>query len=470
MKLNYFLILTFSLLPISNIYSQILDSLVVYKPNYLDELERSSKRIFNNDETENIEIYQVYDNKWINRDKDYEKINTDNKLAIKSQFKWNENSWEKINETKYSYTDTSKLTEGYTFSNAEKTGLIKMSEYFFEDSTIFNTFYYKWEYGSWLPDKLIVLFYDYGNILIERQEWIWDWDLMDWKRSYLYETILYTDLEIYQKNEYRYSDDHWWKWIQKDYYYDGNLLTKIIKLNRWSESEEFKPSEKNEYSDHDAKRRPKTDEHYLWNIDSEKWYLSAVIKKEYDQWDNEILYESRKWNNQYNYFEYGYKDEKEYNETGKRTYFARYDWSPYISDWILDTKYYSENYGDSIISYSYLNGSPNSKSVSYINNGLTDYRINYTYSYKWELSSITYFYYSGVVNTEVIEKQKFVLYPNPTNGVLFFSDKCRKFKIYDIYGRLIKQGENKKQTNLSNFPNGSYIINIDNESQKIIKY
>lgn len=107
-------------------------------------------------------------------------------------------------------------------------------------------------------------------------------------------------------------------------------------------------------------------------------------------------------------------------------------------------------------------------------------------------------FYDGILNAEQIEYlynessatlsnddtydynlSELYLYPNPTNSDLFINNPKRlnlSFKLYDTFGRIIKQGKNESIIETSNLSPGMYIISLkDNSnnkylmSQKIIK-
>ena len=61
------------------------------------------------------------------------------------------------------------------------------------------------------------------------------------------------------------------------------------------------------------------------------------------------------------------------------------------------------------------------------------------------------------------------VYPNPTNEILYFSNKTA-FEIIDIQGKVLLKNENAvKFVNVSHLQSGIYFININHQIQKIIK-
>ena len=69
----------------------------------------------------------------------------------------------------------------------------------------------------------------------------------------------------------------------------------------------------------------------------------------------------------------------------------------------------------------------------------------------------------------------FDVYPNPTTGILNFSENIKSINIYDVSGRFIKKFENiSNQVDISQFSQGMYLIEshtFDNQkhTKKVIK-
>ena len=68
--------------------------------------------------------------------------------------------------------------------------------------------------------------------------------------------------------------------------------------------------------------------------------------------------------------------------------------------------------------------------------------------------------FSGI---KTIESRKLNVYPNPTNGNIYFSENVNNFVIYNSTGNVVKQND----TNLSNLSNGVYFIKVNENTYKV---
>lgn len=69
--------------------------------------------------------------------------------------------------------------------------------------------------------------------------------------------------------------------------------------------------------------------------------------------------------------------------------------------------------------------------------------------------------------TEVNEKRIFrdvLIYPNPSNGIIFFSESIDEGLIIDLNGRIIDRFKKSNQLNLTTYPEGIYIILFSKDS------
>ena len=63
-----------------------------------------------------------------------------------------------------------------------------------------------------------------------------------------------------------------------------------------------------------------------------------------------------------------------------------------------------------------------------------------------------------------VKKQKAILYPNPTNGILNIgNENLTKIQIFDLTGSIIKEFNPSSQINLSNLDKGIYLIKLISE-------
>jgi hypothetical protein len=69
----------------------------------------------------------------------------------------------------------------------------------------------------------------------------------------------------------------------------------------------------------------------------------------------------------------------------------------------------------------------------------------------------------------IIQSNKLIIYPNPANS--FINVECKNgFEIYNSIGQVIKQcSQATTQINISELPNGLYILKTDNQVGRLIK-
>jgi hypothetical protein len=69
--------------------------------------------------------------------------------------------------------------------------------------------------------------------------------------------------------------------------------------------------------------------------------------------------------------------------------------------------------------------------------------------------------------TEVNEKKlvsDVIIYPNPSSGIIFFSESIDEGLIIDLNGRIIDRFKKSNQLNLSPYPEGIYVIVFSKDS------
>ena len=94
------------------------------------------------------------------------------------------------------------------------------------------------------------------------------------------------------------------------------------------------------------------------------------------------------------------------------------------------------------------------------------------------ITGSTFNYNNQLLSTSEAEfKQNLSIFPNPTSGNIFIQNKqsyIEKMVIYNLQGQLLfenkYQNQNQISLDLSNYPNGIYMLNIDNQSLKIVKH
>jgi endo-chitodextinase len=67
-----------------------------------------------------------------------------------------------------------------------------------------------------------------------------------------------------------------------------------------------------------------------------------------------------------------------------------------------------------------------------------------------------------------LEKSSFKVYPNPSNDGLFQLSEVLDYKVFDLYGRVIRQTKDNK-IDLTSESNGIYILNFENVKIKLVK-
>jgi uncharacterized delta-60 repeat protein len=81
---------------------------------------------------------------------------------------------------------------------------------------------------------------------------------------------------------------------------------------------------------------------------------------------------------------------------------------------------------------------------------------------------------SITLSTTDLTKEQFVIYPNPTNGIVQLNMNAKTITITDLFGKSLFIQKNVKNIDLSNLTNGIYFLNIEMENgseevKKIIK-
>ena len=62
-----------------------------------------------------------------------------------------------------------------------------------------------------------------------------------------------------------------------------------------------------------------------------------------------------------------------------------------------------------------------------------------------------------------------MLFPNPTNGLVNFSENIEEIKIYNNLGVLVFENKNKNKINLKNLSNGVYSAVLSSNKKSIRK-
>jgi aminopeptidase N len=93
----------------------------------------------------------------------------------------------------------------------------------------------------------------------------------------------------------------------------------------------------------------------------------------------------------------------------------------------------------------------------------------------WIINQATVAKDQTLSNSPLLEKLHFEIYPNPGNEILHIQgnhNEVTKIKIYDVLGKLIYQDsmqESLKEIHVSNWLNGTYIVELENSKGKWVK-
>jgi len=67
-------------------------------------------------------------------------------------------------------------------------------------------------------------------------------------------------------------------------------------------------------------------------------------------------------------------------------------------------------------------------------------------------------------------KSSLLIFPNPSNGTVYFSQEVKSIEVYNYNGQLIKSNQRQTSINIENLNNGIYLLKLDNAIYKIVKY
>lgn len=105
-----------------------------------------------------------------------------------------------------------------------------------------------------------------------------------------------------------------------------------------------------------------------------------------------------------------------------------------------------------------------------------DYDVIKNTDYYYRLKQIDYdgsFHYSNIIRGILIDDKSVVIYPNPTNNILYSSVVFDYIEIINSLGNIMTVGYNNNYINVNNLSNGTYIVKIWYQKQfyyfKIIK-
>ena len=118
----------------------------------------------------------------------------------------------------------------------------------------------------------------------------------------------------------------------------------------------------------------------------------------------------------------------------------------------------------------FLDGNAISGANNITHNALVDgdYTVEVTFTSGCPTTSLPYTFTNGSIGVYENSQLGIKIYPNPTTGILSLS-KNANFKLYNLSGELLKTYFETNQIDISNLPNGVYLIRHNDSYQKIVK-
>ncbi len=74
---------------------------------------------------------------------------------------------------------------------------------------------------------------------------------------------------------------------------------------------------------------------------------------------------------------------------------------------------------------------------------------------------------NGVVNVQESEESEIIVYPNPSNSLVYFTQPAGRAQLYSPEGRLVLEQINSESMDVADFPTGIYILRLDNQFYRI---
>jgi Secretion system C-terminal sorting domain len=326
----------------------------------------------------------------------------------------------------------------------------------------------------------------YDNITLEMH---YDWDLINstWVDSYKYE-YTYNNGKIISK-VYSYFENNKWYFREKTDYLNNTSGDNTL-ITNYSWSFDWYTTDKMEIS-YDSNHKKTSEIKYI--RDYESGILTENVKTEYsyDSYGNYASWTGYRWDGSDWYGDY--KAELEYNSSGKRTMYAKYNsWDFEKKIFIGDSKdeYTYDINGNEIMHIMYkwdkLNNSWIGSTKTEYNNHLLPYNLPYDLTFtmynwsnvnnQWLLSKRSYNYSSQYNVTEVenvAAEQSIKIYPNPVIEQVTIELTVAPLgvgELFDIDGHLVKTFsliEGLNTINLCGHHSGTYILNIPTANGKV---
>lgn len=289
---------------------------------------------------------------------------------------------------------------------------------------------------------------DAGNpILITIDEW--DADMEQWmtlKIEYAYN--LAGNPTTGSAYAWDPENSQWLLFASIEISYTAEGKEELMLISYWDEdTEQMVISEKDEYSYDTAENLVQSLISY-WDPSEEKWI--AVGREEYsynsEGYLSQVLSSNADWFDSSIWTVYS-KEEYEYNSAGNQVLSTNYLWEPAVNDWIAGSKTESGFDADDDITVS----------ASYWWNSGSE---------AWMLSDKAFFYYSSSSSgiSEIVDRAM-VVYPNPTDGIIYISgtQEPTTIQVFSENGKLLRTNNKVNSTlDISDLPAGVYFLHLSN--------
>lgn len=276
---------------------------------------------------------------------------------------------------------------------------------------------YTWSNVSmtWAHDLRLVVEYNNQNIMISTTFYTWNAGLwaVDCKHEYQYD----------EQGNLSFETCYSWN--------SGNSV--------WVNSHKYE----SQYNDQGKLLLLKS---FTWDSISNMWVISSKSELEYDTNWNMISMVDSSWDNEFNVWVKSYKVVREYDNQNSLIYETFYIWS---NSWIC------------LFMYKYEYGYDTQGNVA-LRTILARNNINDA----WLLKGKNFNYYSdNSLFVENNEESPIAVYPNPTKDILYFDGLENAIvKVFDFSGKCLLSNSTNSTINVSNLPNGIYLLTITSKN------
>ncbi len=289
-----------------------------------------------------------------------------------------------------------------------------------------------------------------------------------------------------------YWDDSTETWVPKHkgiFTYDSNGYWLTDTYYKWNSStEQWDDWCKYEYSDHDSLGNFALLIDYEWDSQNSVWdtnYNKYKWTYSFDEAGNDTLSICCTWDSYSESWVNSQKNIYKYDVSGNKIFYQYSYWSETENDWcIRTTREYEYNDANLLVSSNWNNTYLYEyKYDSLENKSLYIYSVWDSASSDFKLDERTFYYYTI---TEVIvdnngasvattKTGQVKVYPNPTNGLIYFDDQYSEIKqlsVYNISGKMVLELSSSFQNgvDLSNLSGSIFFLKIEtNNSVNVVK-